>query len=241
MMFQRGKAVQKKFPQIWEDIADELKQAIIQGKLKGGERLKIADLSQQYGVSNTPIREAFHYLANLGFVENIPRRMVVVKEVTLKEVEDFYSIQAALEGLAAGLTTRRLDHGGREKFESIFLVLQKSARNKDIESYSQADTEWHAALIDNCDNERLKQLARNSRDHIERFRFIMLRQPGRIEESFKEHRKVMESMRAGDAEAVENCMRTHVRISAELLKKIVSRGDSPAPQSGSPLEANGKK
>jgi len=208
------------FQQIWETIAENIKQDIIKGKLKSSQRLKISELSQKYGVSNTPIREAFHYLANLGFVENIPRRMVLVKKITTREIEDLYPIQSVLEGLSAGLTSRLLGQKELAKFENIFQSLEDHARSGNVDLYSKMDLELHETLIQYCGNEKLKQYVNNARDHIARFRFISLHYPGRLEKSMKEHRGVWEALRSRNHEAVEEKMKSHIRISGELLKRI---------------------
>ena len=215
------------FRQIWESIAEDLKQAIIRGELKGGERLRIDELSLKFGVSNTPIRDAFRYLANLGFVENIPRRMVVVREITLKEVENIYEIQGVLEGLAAGLAARRCTPEELDQLQSLCHRMERCVAEKDIEGYSAADVEFHALFVRLSGNPRLIQMVENARDHINRFRFLMLRSPGRLEESMSEHRRVIAALANRDAEAADREIRTHIAVSAELLKRMLKhRGES---------------
>jgi DNA-binding GntR family transcriptional regulator len=215
------------FRQIWETIAEDLKQAIIRGELKGGQRLRIDELSLKYGVSNTPIRDAFRYLASLGFIENIPRRMVVVREITLKEIEDIYAIQSVLEGLAAGLAVRQCGDADVESLVRLFERMEECVARQDVEGYAAADVEFHADFLRLCGNLRLVQLVENSRDHIARFRFIMLRHSGRLTESIEEHRRVVAAFRSRDTEAANREVTNHILVSAELLKRIVSqRGES---------------
>ena len=215
------------FLQIWESIAEDLKQEIIRGELKGGQRLRIDEISLKYGVSNTPIRDAFRYLANLGFVENIPRRMVIVREITLKDIEDIYAFQSVLEGLAASLAVQRCADKDVELLTRLVHRMEECVPRKDAEGYSEADVEFHAAFLRLSGNPRLIQMVENARDHIARFRFIMLRHPGRLDESIEEHRRIIAAFRARDADAANWEVKNHIVVSARLLTRIVDqKGES---------------
>ena len=215
------------FRQIWEAIAEDLKQAIIRGELEGGQRLRIDELSMKYGVSNTPIRDAFRHLASLGFVENIPRRMVIVRGISLKEIEDIYAIQSVLEGLAADLAVRLCREEDVESLARLHGRLEECVPRGDVDGYSAADVEFHALFPRLCGNLRLVQMVENTRDHIARFRFIMLRHPGRLQESLEEHRHIIAAFRTRDAEAANRAVKEHILVSAELLKCIIGQKGAP--------------
>lgn len=212
------------FRQIWETIAEDLKQAIIRGELKGGQRLRIEELSRKYGVSNTPIRDALRYLANLGFVENIPRRMVIVRKITLKEIEEIYAIQGALEGLAAGLAVQHCTEKDIESLTCLLDQMEKLVAQMDVEGYSRADVEFHSTIVRLSGNERLIKMVDESRDHIARFRFIRLRKPDLLRGSLSDHRRIVSALRTLDADAVSREMKDHVVMGAEPLKQMVSQG-----------------
>ena len=222
------------FRQIWETIAEDLKRAIIRGELRPKQRLKIEELTAKYGVSNTPVREAFRYMASLGFVENIPRRMVVVKEISLKEIEDIYAIQTVLEGLAAGLAAKHRSKRELERLEKVLKQLEGALIEKNIEKYMKVDVAFHQALVDFSNNERLGFLLENTRDQIVRFRNIMLRTPGRMAESMREHRKIFAAVKSRDTERADLGMREQNQASLCLLREILKnrRGSSPDEASG---------
>jgi DNA-binding GntR family transcriptional regulator len=214
------------FRQIWESIAEDLKQAIIRGEIAGGQRLRIDELSLKYGVSNTPIRDAFRHLASLGFVENIPRRMVIVRTISLKEIEDIYAIQSVLEGLAAELATHLCNDDDVDSLDRLHVRLEECVPRGDVEGYSAADVEFHATFLRLCGNLRLVQMVENTRDHIARFRFIMLRHPGRLQESIEEHRRIIAAFRARNADAANREVKHHILVSAELLKRIITQKEA---------------
>ena len=215
------------FRQIWESIVEDLKQAIIRGELKGGQRLRIDELSLKYGVSNTPIRDAFRHLASLGFVENIPRRMVIVREISFKEIEDIYAIQSVLEGLAAELAVRLCGDEDVESLIGLFRRMEECVPRDDAEGYSTVDVEFHALFLRLSGNLRLVQMVDNARDHIARFRFLMLRHPGRLQESIGEHRRIVAAFLARDAEAANREVKHHNLVAVELLKRIIGQKEMP--------------
>ena len=87
---------------------------------------------------------------------------------------------------------------------------------QDVEGYAAADVAFHTDFLRLCGNLRLVQLVENSRDHIARFRFIMLRHAGRLTESIEEHRRVVAAFRSRDAEAANREVTSHILVSAEL-------------------------
>lgn len=101
--------------------------------------------------------------------------------------------------------------------------MEACVTQKDIEGYSAADVEFHAAFLGRCGNLRLVQMVENTRDHIARFRFIMLRHLGRLEESIEEHRRILAAFRARDAEMANREVKTHILASADLLKRLVGQ------------------
>lgn len=214
------------FHQIWETIAEDIKGAIIRGELRPNQKLKIQELSAQYGVSNTPIREVFRYLADRGFVEIIPRKMVLVKEITLKEIEDIYAIQTVLESLSARLAAMNCSDKNMKILDRIFEQLEVALAEKMIEKYMRMDDKFHQALINFSNNERLAFILENTRDQIARFRNILLRTPGRMEASMREHRRLFAAVKARDEEGADLAMREQNQASFGLLRKHLNQKDA---------------
>jgi len=215
-----------RFEQIWEPIAQDIREEIIAGKLHPGQRLKVLDISTKYGVSNTPVREAFRHLAMEGFVQNIPRKMVVVKEISYKEVEDFYAIQEVLEGLAARLAVRNSSQTLLKKLQNLQGRMARHLEEGNLEKFIKVNQDFHQCIINASANEKLIQITRNLRDQIQRFRSIMLHHAGRGKESLQEHEKILEALEAQDAEKCEVQVKRHIQNAAELLKKIIEQ-ESP--------------
>jgi DNA-binding GntR family transcriptional regulator len=213
----------KGFNQIWESIAQVLKESIVKGELKPGQRLKIEEVTVRYGVSNTPVREAFRYLATQGFVENIPRKKVIVKEYTLKEIEDIYAIHTVLEGLAAKQAAQRYSDKELKKLGEVYRRMEKYFQDTNLAKYIQADKEFHGSFIGSSENLLLLPMAENLSSLIERFRFMTLRFPKRVRESLNEHKRILTAFRNREPETAEKEVKNHLLLSLEYLKHIYGR------------------
>jgi DNA-binding GntR family transcriptional regulator len=213
----------KGFERIWQTIAQDLKEAIIKGELSPGQRLRISDLIERYDVSNTPIREAIHYLESQGFVQSIPRRMVLIREITLKDVEDIYAIQSALEGLAAGLAACNSGKDDVEQLCDLFEKLEKAVESGNVSRYAKIHQDFHEQITASSGNKRILPIIRNARDQVQRFRYIMFNYTPRMRETLKEHRRILDAIMNRDAPAAENAMKEHICVAAELLKNIIQK------------------
>ncbi len=106
-----------------EKIADKIRADIIKGVYKkNGERLVEPKLAKNLGISRTPIREALRQLEAEGFIEIVPRRGAIVKELTIKDIDDLYAIKANLEGLAA---RQAVIHMTDEQLETLININKK--------------------------------------------------------------------------------------------------------------------
>ena len=112
-------------------IAEILKIAILEGEFKGGAQLVEQDLQTRFGVSRSPLREAFRELEKLGLVDIIPRRGSFVRRISRKDIEDSFPVRAALEGLAAELACRNMSDDVLERMTGLLGQMKAAADNRD--------------------------------------------------------------------------------------------------------------
>lgn len=98
-----------------ERILETIRDAILKGSLKPGEKVAEPELAERFGISRTPIREAFRQLESEGYLTVIPRKGAVVAALSEKDVDEFYAIKSILEGYAAELAATRLSEKDIEK------------------------------------------------------------------------------------------------------------------------------
>ena len=196
-----------------EIVFESMREAILSGVLKPGERLMEIQLAEEMGVSRTPVREAIRKLELENFVVMIPRKGAYVAGVSLKDVADVFEIRSALEGLAAGLAAERITDDELEQMEQA-LFYNSTEGELSLEQIVKSDTNFHALVYRASRNERLVQILENLREQIQRFRATSLAVPGRNKLAIEEHRTIVEALRNHDSEVAQSLAMAHI-VAAE--------------------------
>lgn len=200
-----------------EIVFEHLREAIIGGNLRPGERLMEMQLAEEMGVSRTPVREAIRKLELEGLVIMVPRRGAYVSDLSIKDVAETYEIRAALEALAAGLAADRITADESEELERILVLIGQCIASNDLERSIELDEQFHNVLYRASKNDRLVQIINNLREQIQRFRATSLGTPGRLEAVFTEHTKIAEAISDRDAARAEHLAMEHIENAENAL------------------------
>ena len=200
-----------------EKILESIRDAILKGSLKPGERVSEPELAERFGISRTPIREAFRQLESEGYLVVIPRKGAVVASLSERDVEEFYSIKSILEGYAARMAAERMTPRDIERLEAINEKLEQIATAGDIKTFFRVHNEFHELFIRASGNDKLGELINQLVLKFNRLRLASLAQPGRMAISVQEHRKIIEAFRKHDGELADNLVRRNATIGAEVL------------------------
>jgi len=204
-----------------EKILETIRDAISSGALKPGEKVAEPELAERFGISRTPIREAFRQLESEGYLTVIPRKGAVVVSFSTKEVEEFYAIKSILEGYAANLACRNLTEKEIDKLASINEKLRQLAEEDDIKHFFKIHNDFHELFRKAADNTKLDELISSLVGKFQRLRYASLSKPGRMKISVQEHNKIIEAFRARNAELAEQL----VRKNAEYGGRVLMQGD----------------
>ncbi|MDQ0285317.1 DNA-binding GntR family transcriptional regulator [Desulfofundulus luciae] len=199
-----------------ELVFESLREAIIQGRLKPGERLMEIQLAEEMGVSRTPVREAIRKLELEGFVVMVPRKGAYVAGISVKDIVDVFEVRAALEALAAGLAAERITEEELEELERA-LVKTYEVSSHDLEALVETDTRFHELIYKASRNERLVQIITNLADQIQRFRATSLAQPGRTKHALEEHKQIVEAISERNVELAQILAREHIENAEQSL------------------------
>jgi len=153
-----------------EEISDYIKESILTGELKPGDRIVETRCAKELGVSQAPVREAIRELEIIGLVENIPFQGCYVKEHTLKDVKDSYKVRISLETLGMKYAVENISE---EKLREIFDVMKEmeaAAENHEFDLYIKLDTLFHQKIIEVSQNIMLLRLW--SQCHIREWTYI---------------------------------------------------------------------
>ncbi|MDA8210647.1 MAG: GntR family transcriptional regulator [Clostridia bacterium] len=204
-----------------EIVFESLREAIINGHLKPGERLMEIQLADEMGVSRTPVREAIRKLELEGFVVMIPRKGAYVAGISLKDIADVFEIRAALESLAAALAAERITEDELEALERSLVKVAECTEANDLDSLITVDTDFHDILYKASRNDRLVQIVSNLREQIQRFRMTSLSHPGRMKDALEEHRKLVEALSERNVELARTLAREHIENAENSMLDVI--------------------
>jgi len=198
-----------------------LRDAIIDGTLKPGERLVEDSLSAEFSVSRTPLREAIHKLEMEGFLQRLPSRGLAVTELSSKEVEELYQVRSYLEGLATYEFTKNITPGNFKLLEKLKKDIINFYINEEHEQVLESCKQLHKIIRENCGHRICREYIEKMEFHINRYRRLGVQQAGRVEQAYNEHLSIMDYIMAGDASAADISMRNHVLNSGKVVRDAI--------------------
>ena len=206
-----------------EVVFDSLREAIINGTLRPGERMMEIQLAEEPGVSRTPVREAIRKLELEGFVVMVPRKGAYVAGISLKDIADVFEVRASLEALACGLAAERITGEELENLELFLAQFAEIIDEGNPPKFVEFDTNFHDYLYQSSRNQRLVQMLNNLRDEIQRFRSVSLAFPGRPKEALDEHRKIVEAVADRNISKAQHTAWEHIEKAENSLMETIRR------------------
>jgi DNA-binding GntR family transcriptional regulator len=220
-----------------DDIALVIEEAIVSGELAPGTVLRQEQLSEQFEVSRTPIREALRKLAALGLVSFEPNRGVRVRTITREELREAFLIRAELEGLATEVAAARITDEALEELDEAqkrFHRLTNDMRAREpgrdrrslTADWVRANHAFHDVIYAVADLPLVEQLAKSAR---RTFSGPAVWAPGdaRIDELYakndQQHRAIRGALAAGSPEGARSLAREHVLSSFRMLEEILEQ------------------
>lgn len=191
-------------------VFNTLRQAILIGELKPGERLMEIHLADRLGVSRTPIREAIHKLEREGLVTIVPRRGAEVAQITEKSMNDVLEVRRALDALCVELACDRITEEGLENLRAACDNFEQCVKTKDSKKIAQADVALHDIIVQATGNQRLIQLVNNLSEQMYRYRFEYIKDSSQHGTLVEEHRIIYQSIVQKDKETAAEAARTHI-------------------------------
>ena len=172
-------------------VFNTLRQAILRGELKPGERLMEIQLANKLGVSRTPIREAIRKLELEGLVLMIPRKGAEVADITEKSLRDVLEVRKALEELAVQLTCDKITKEQIRELEQAAEQFKKTLKSNNITEIAEADVRFHDIIYLATDNQKLILLLNNLREQMYRYRIEYLKRADKYSQLLAEHEEII--------------------------------------------------
>jgi len=201
-----------------DQVRDALRDAILRGRFKPGDRLIEGRLAELFGVSRNPVREALRALASEGIVESAPRRGAVVARLSDEEAREVIELRAALEGIGARLAARRLDPEAAARLPEILAQGEAAAACGDLAELVRLNDGFHNALLEAGSNRYLTDFMRSLRTKTHWF-FARIAEE-RAVESWREHAAILRAVLERDEEMAALLASRHVtNVGRDLLER----------------------
>ena len=204
-------------------VFQTLRQAILRGELKPGERLMEIQLAQKLGVSRTPVREALRKLELEGLVIMIPRRGAIVADITVQDLNDVLEVREALEELAVRKACECATDEQLKALKQAINDFKRCTESEDLLGCVEADMEFHEIIYAATNNKRLQQMLLNLREQMYRYRMEYMKDKRMYKLLIDEHEAIRKAIRKKDKEKAGMIMKTHIRNQQEAIERNLGR------------------
>ena len=200
-----------------ESLRQNLEEAIAAGRFEPGSRLDEQEIAQRFGVSRTPVREAFRLMAANNLVELRGRQGAIVRAIKAEALIEMFQVMAELEGLCARLAARRVSQPWGDEISEIHQRLMAAGETGNIDLFYDVNQQFHEAIYDASRNAYVADQTRKLRNQVAAYRRRVTRMPNRIADTVREHEAIMQAILAHDPERAHSTMRDHVNLLGDNL------------------------
>lgn len=195
-----------------EKIARVLVDAIVNGAIESGTQLVEADLQRYFGISRTPLREAFLELERQGFVESFPRRGTFVKKIEPRDVEEVYLVRVNLEGMAGRLAHENMTPERLGVLQHELDGMQEGAQKRDVRMYMKHHDAYHDMFILQSENRILIDVLDRLRRQTNWHRFYFSYHDSHFAAALASHRHIQDAFSTADltGDEIEGIIRMHI-------------------------------
>lgn len=210
-------------------VTDKLRQAILAGNFKPGQRLVERDLWQSLGISRTVLREALQHLQAEGLITTVPHKGPVVATLSADEARELYEVRGALEALAGAGFARNASNEQVARLRAALEFLRTPQASDSTESLLAAKNAFYAILLDGCGNRVIGQMLTQLNNRVTLLRRLSLGKPGRLPDTLVELEAILQAIEARDADRAGELCAAHVARAAEVVRNSFAQSAGSAP------------
>lgn len=200
-------------------VFNRIREDILNGIYKENDELKEMTIGTELGVSRTPVREALRQLELEGLVKIIPNKGAYVIGISSKDLKDIYEMRARLEGLCARWATRNAAKQDIARLDEISDLSEFHFNKKKFDKVLELDNEFHEMLYHMADSKMLYHTLSDFHHYLEVIRKKTLSSDERVSHSIKEHRDIIDSIKAGNEELSEQLAMLHMKNTMENIEE----------------------
>jgi DNA-binding GntR family transcriptional regulator len=215
---------------ISERVYNILKERILSEQFSPGERLDLAEMAQQMGVSRTPLSTALSRLATDGLVEIIPNSGTFVTDPSPQDIEEAYNVRQLLEVYAGELAAERITGSQLAQMREIVDELRELVGTQDwaavYQRHIELDRSFHGLILESAGNKQLKRLWEQVNVHVQVARIRYRRPYKDLDLSMKEHEGILKALEEHDPVRMQRWLGSHIERSKQALLSDLMGGSS---------------
>jgi DNA-binding GntR family transcriptional regulator len=204
-----------------EKIYLAIRDQITSGSLLPGERLIEAKLVTDFKSSRSPIREALGQLESESLITRETSGAITVSKLSIKQIDEIYSIREILESYATGLTAEKATKNDTAHLASLNSAMVKAAKILDLEKWLKNNALFHDYLIKQCGNDNLIGIIETLHRRVFRYRYMIVRIPSAFDNYIQQHEGILRACKDKDPETAKKFMELHIKATKELLIKYL--------------------
>jgi len=216
-----------------EALVAPLREMILQGELRPGEKVPEEQLCERFGVSRTPIREALKVLAAEGVLQILPHRGAIVARITEEQIEELFPIMASLERLAGLLACERVSNADVRRVRALHDKMLQHFKSGNESEYLRQNRLIHEAFFEIAGNTMLSALYQQILTRIHVCRFVVRKSPEHWQRAVAEHEQMIELLEARDGAKLAALLEFHITgTTAGIARESIGKSERQPEASG---------
>lgn len=207
-----------------DELAGRIREMIYSGELAGGDKVPEQSLCDHFGVSRTPLREAFKVLAGEGLLEHLPNRGVRVASISADDIDEIFPVMEVLEALAGKLACQRLTEAELAEIRALHYQMALHHTRGELPEYFNLNIQIHNAILKAAANPTLEAQYTSlaGRIRIARFRSNMSKE--RWDQAMHEHEEILAALEARDGLRLSELLGQHLENKRATVKQAIESG-----------------
>lgn len=211
-----------------DQLISGLRDMIVEGELSPGERVPEKMLSERFGVSRTPLREALKVLASEGLLDLLPNRGATVSRLTAADLDELFPVMGALEALAGELACDRITEEEIAQLRALHYQMVLHHTRGELPEYFSLNQRIHELIMDAARNPTLARQYRGLSSQVRRARYLANMSKTRWAQAVQEHEEILEALAARDGTRLAEVLKRHLQNKCETVKESFLTGHATA-------------
>ena len=208
-----------------DNLVKDIREMVLDGTLAPGQRVPERVLTEQFGVSRTPLREAIRALASEGTFEVLPNRGARVTQISAKEVDDLFEVMGVLEALSGELAAKKATNPDIAEVKALHYQMVLHFTRKELIDYFHLNQRIHEKILEISGNKILMSMYQTLAVRIRCARYVANISETRWSTAVKEHEDLLAALESRDGEKLGRLLRRHLANTCKIVRKAIE--DSP--------------